>query len=961
MANDLINLRRLVLLTTTTLVAAIHPLTALARLSESEANALSAAGARYDSRSMKTSVTKKDNDRIITSNDQNSLSISTENKHNNENIDNEESENYYMHQNDIVVTGTSIRGIGSSAGADPVIITNEEIQQSGYATVHQALQTLPQVFSGGLSEHNKRSSESSQNFTASTSPDLRGLGAKATLILLNGRRLPSIGLNTTSVDISSLPVSVIERIEILPDGASSVYGSDAVAGVINIILKKKYDGAETRLRYGHTTSGNMPEVNISQSLGLSGERGAVLIAYDFYRRGNLYHDERIYSKTDDLRELGGEDRRIVAASPANIVDPLTLNIVFGIPQGQDGRSLSPNSLLPPELASLASVTAGTDLLPKQRKHNIYVNGNYSLFQSLDLFAEARFGDRKVVDNIQSPITFLTVDSGHPFYVDAYGDQRPLLLAYNFSEDFDQTKKKSNIKSYNAVIGAEYKINSDLFLRADGSYSEEKTNSRVENSLNNQNLIAALHYKDPDRVFNPFGDGSDNHPETLSFIAPPLTISTDFEIWEFNAILDGVLASGGIGAPRFAVGANFRHEFASSNSSNSAIGSKRFKRDIYAVFGELFWPILNEQHGIPIVNKFTLSISGRQDWYKDQPVQPIRSAEINQSTFNPKIGFNWELISGFEVHASYGTSFVTPSLANRIAETTLSALPFADPRSATGTSYTVFLTGTAPKLENEKADTWSVGVDISPPDLSNLRLSANYFYINFKNRIVANPLQTDILAREESFKNIIRRNPTSEDVLSLCALAENIDLPDVCLNPSLAEVIIDGRTLNQAQSVVEGIDGQASINIPVTDTGSLLIRAAASYIFNHKFRLTPTSPYSSNLNTYGNPIDLKSRITATWYNEGGLSATMIINYYDNYRNPLSNRSPNIGSWTTFDLSVSFDPPVLSDDSLIKNTTVTLSCINLFDNDPPFVDAFRGFDAANSNPIGRFISLTLSKKW
>ncbi|MGK2286245.1 TonB-dependent receptor plug domain-containing protein [Pedomonas sp. V897] len=165
--------------------------------------------------------------------------------------------------NTIIVTGTLIRGIGASAGTKPIAITQEDIQRSGYVTASQMMAILPQNFISGYTEHAGRTIESNTNFTASTSPNLRGLGQKATLVLVNGRRLPAIGLDTTSLDISSIPASLIERIEVLPDGASSVYGADAVAGVVNVILKKSYDGAETRGRFGHVTEGGLRELNFS--------------------------------------------------------------------------------------------------------------------------------------------------------------------------------------------------------------------------------------------------------------------------------------------------------------------------------------------------------------------------------------------------------------------------------------------------------------------------------------------------------------------------------------------------------------------------------------------------------------------------------------------------------------------------------------------------------------------------
>ncbi|WBX85148.1 TonB-dependent receptor plug domain-containing protein [Sphingosinicella microcystinivorans] len=162
----------------------------------------------------------------------------------------------------IVVTGTNIRGanvIGSAVQS----LSADDIAKTGKATIAELMRELPVNFAGGVgnSDNNRGQDTSSQgsNLGGGSGVNLRGLGALSTLVLVNGRRVAVSGQFGDFVDISNIPVAAIERIEILQDGASAVYGSDAVGGVVNIILKRKVDGLHALARIGTTTEGGGAE------------------------------------------------------------------------------------------------------------------------------------------------------------------------------------------------------------------------------------------------------------------------------------------------------------------------------------------------------------------------------------------------------------------------------------------------------------------------------------------------------------------------------------------------------------------------------------------------------------------------------------------------------------------------------------------------------------------------------
>lgn len=195
----------------------------------------------------------------------------------------------------MVVTGTNIRDV-VPPGTPLIIIDSEEIRRSGYSGTEQVIQALPQNFRGGqagaIADVNMSiGGQRGFNATAGSGVNLRGLGTTATLVLVNGRRIAATSAGTFT-DISLIPIDAIERIEILADGASAIYGADAVAGVVNIILKQDYDTAQTRLTLGGTTAGGREEFRLSHSFGQRWDGGRVALSADYLHQGELMADQR---------------------------------------------------------------------------------------------------------------------------------------------------------------------------------------------------------------------------------------------------------------------------------------------------------------------------------------------------------------------------------------------------------------------------------------------------------------------------------------------------------------------------------------------------------------------------------------------------------------------------------------------------------------------------------------------
>lgn len=197
----------------------------------------------------------------------------------------------------IVVTGSRIRGAQGTGNV--ITLDRTIIEETGVVDLGEALRQLPQNFSGGQNPGvGSGAGILNQNVNAASAPNLRGLGADATLTLLNGNRLP-YDAAFAGIDISAIPLAAVERIEVLPDGASALYGSDAVAGVINVILRRDFEGIATSAQIGTSTDGGNFRQQIDIVAGTTWSSGGLMVAYDFTNNSAIDARQRSYSEPLD--------------------------------------------------------------------------------------------------------------------------------------------------------------------------------------------------------------------------------------------------------------------------------------------------------------------------------------------------------------------------------------------------------------------------------------------------------------------------------------------------------------------------------------------------------------------------------------------------------------------------------------------------------------------------------------
>jgi iron complex outermembrane receptor protein len=834
---------------------------------------------------------------------------------------------------EVVVTGTSIRGVPPT-GSNLISITRDDIQTNGGANTPDLTSSIPQLNSFNTAP---QTSAGTGPGLGSFAPGLRGLPANATLPLMNGRRLVGAGVQSTNPDYPLIPGLAMERIEIVADGASSIYGSDAVAGVVNFITRRKVDGVELSATYGVADDYNAG--NIGVLVGKDWGSGSILAAYQYTRNSDLLAGNRDYRITDFTPHGGIDSRSVACPSPTVYPNP-TYVAPYGAPTFTPGANRCDSGAL-------------NDLLPSSRINAVFVSGRQDLSANATFWGEILYSDRH--DEYQVAAPALTVGmlspvfGGNPFF------QGPPGAFYEFvsfradnligSDHFTNTNDKT---VGNSSFGVDFKLPRDLNLSVYGTIDWAKNDSYVP-GLSQTALDAAAAGTTTATALDPFGTGTSAAVRAAILDYP--TYATEEQGVKVAAVkLDGPLLSLPGGQLRFAAGAEYRTE---TFTQRGYIGTpsndipEDMDRTVRSVYGELFVPIIGQDNALPLVKGLALSVSGRYDDYSDFG-----------STTNPKIGLYWQLVDGFSLRGSYGTSFRAPGL-RQIGATvgayylsaTNSATYANDPTRGAAQVETIYLLGGNDHLQPEKATTWSFGADFNPTFLPKLRASVTYYNLEYTD-VIGTPTVPYVF-QDPIFASIVHRgNPASPEFTALLAIATPVNLPasfgsDVNL--------LDLRNNNFGIRKTDGLDFDINYYWQ-TNFGSVFADLAGNYILNFDTQFSPGSPVS-------NSLDLG---VARWTARGTLGARMgslslagFVNYRDgvtnNYTTPTGVSSSSADSYMTVDLRVAWTLP---DTGWTSGTVLALQVNDLFDQDPPF---FPGSDGIGGfyNPIGRFVAVNLRK--
>lgn len=857
-------------------------------------------------------------------------------------------------EEEIVVTGTRIRG-AAPAGANVITIDREEIEALGRSSVQDVIQTLPQNFAGSQNEATQEGTLNARsNLTFGSSVDLRGLGADATLTLVNGRRLAPAG-NGNFVDISTIPLSAVQRVEVLADGASATYGADAVGGVVNIILNRSFTGAETSFRYGGTTQGGGEDLGFAQLAGFAWESGQLTAGYDYRRRGDIDILDRDFTRTADFRDRGGSNFERTNSNPGNITRIGATTVNLAIPRGQDGTSLSEGDLIS-GAPNFTNINEDAWLAPRQENHSIFLSGTQEFGGGFEVFADVLASQREAYSERENLGANLVVPQTNAYRVlnNLFPGQGNLTIAYHMGADLGPVTLTTQSRAFSAITGVAYTFENDW--RAEGSVSLARSEETIdtENFFDSSAIGPALASSNLATAFNPFADGSNTDPAVLAGLTFAQHTETHGRTTTFAFKADGPLFRFWGGLARAALGVERREEafrFSRVEIRNTGISPSPTQapgsRTVDAIFGELSLPLLSEGNGVPFVRNLDLSLSARREEASDYGGETT-----------PKAGITWEIVEGLALRGSWGRSFKGP-LFNQLLGGTgvsyLTATAAQDPLADNGSTGVLVITGANPNLSAERATTWTAGIEVAPRWALGFRANATYFDVVFEDRVSTPASPFAILANPTGYETIVFRDPDAALIASYLALSTPTGTPPA----DGVEVIIDRRGVNLSSQHVRGLD-LASSYTAETAIGDLTFSAAASLLFDHELTIAPGAAPVVALNTLNGPIDLRGRASLAWQ-RGIWNASLSVNYVDDYTDNVSIPARAIDSFTTYDLRWAIDWRGQNEGG--RGAQFALSIQNLTDENPPFVNNATGyaFDASNASAFGRMVTFEVRQRW
>lgn len=897
----------------------------------------------------------------------------------------------------MTVTGTRIRGLDVE-GAQPLkIINREEIEASGADNLIDLFENLS-VTGGGDGTFSTRAAGalSTSSPVGSAGVSLRGLGTSSTLTLLNGRRI-AVGSfanrQESFVDINSIPLGAVDRIEILPSGASALYGADAVAGVVNIILRNDFEGIELSAGYGNShASSNDGRANINLIAGFGSDRARATVILDWFKREPLFDRDR--------RETRNEIRPAQQGIHPSFND---LFLMFDdiTEKPEDGGCPADQFVSDGVFGEYCELDRGAIVSTRDRFESWSATGlfNVDVNRDLEWFTEASFV-RVESRGTSSPAPFsrIPVDParpdwptglvrdinaeggvddfaeffGFPIYAwGAFPDPRQVevqtdnlrltsglrgelgtwewesALSYGRSESSQQgvAGLYRTLEFTHAMLGN---------LCDDGSFGQRWANVLSRSPT----FVGGPGCEELGRrtvVYNPFFGQAEQDPLIDQLLRTEAARNGQSEMWSFDVKTSGDLFEFNGRTVKGAFGYEHRYEDIIDDPSPEARSTPenpeptlRFSfteaqatRRQNAAYAEVY---------VPLADNFELQLAGRFDHYDDFG-----------SDFNPKVAFRWQALDQLIFRGSWSTSFRAPSLAQSGAGLTLSSysIPCDQvPAACGGVDSGANVVDTEllgnPELGPETAENVGLGLlwQITPDS----DLTVDYWYIDHKNLVGLDDL------------DFIRRAFAGEfDVVDL-------DAGDAPLPMGMPGLILEGGSVIQANVPLQnfgfqrtdGIDFSYTHRFDLEELGMLRLTADATWLNRFDREFSPTSGKESLAGEWRFPRWLAD-VSLRWRRDAW-GARVAARYTGKYKDDLEglrqdvldefgldpDSRVNVGSWLTFNANLSYD--------ITPDAWLSLNVENVLDRSPPSVfGSAAGVDFINHNTMGRFYQLRYTQRF
>lgn len=890
---------------------------------------------------------------------------------------------------EIIVTGTLIRGT-APIGTDVVAVNEEKIQASGASTTAQLLQTVPQLTNFAALQF----PAGGGNSVTVNRPNLRSLpgfntsGSSTTLVMLDGHRIVGMGISSTTPDPDIIPPGVISRLEIVPDGGSAIYGSDAVAGVMNFITRKGFDGVEVNARTGFAD--NYQTFDASGTVGRAWDSGSIFASYAYSQHDAIFGRDRDFVRTfptrSTLTATGPETFTALTCAPGNVVIGGTS--LYGLPYTTGTAAAAAGQ------ANQCDLSDDATFYPKEHHHSLMAGLDQDLSPALSVSVRGYYFQRDL-DMVSGAYTATKSANASTagFASHRVGSETTHSVSFAWGGPVAQ-RQSIDLNSWGVTSEFTVRPGADWRIRLLGNYGESDTESHAGLASGNDNALnAAL----AAGLFNPY-DPEASNPAALAAINNWETFGKSRQqLTNFRVIADGSLLSLPGGAVKLAAGLEYLKEgfvttkgdtipgFAYSGFDSVVVngttliaaqaGRPRFNlsRDVKSAFGELVVPLFGADNATTMFRELSLSLSGRYDDYSDVG-----------DTFNPKIGVTYRPVEGIRLRGSWGKSFNAPSLADSAdaALTTgtyigpLGFLPgflgFLKPPAnlvangtypAPGNFQTVLLVGgNSPGIQPQKAKTLSLGADIEPPFIPGLRFGATYWRIALNGRIGLAPFFDQNLWWN-SYGSKITISPTDQQIADALAIADTTS-GSKCqfgLTTNCVYALMDTRKTNLGNVRVSGLDFYANY-MRETGFGSVDFAWNGSYELTRKESPAAGVPYSNQLAANFNRFRFSAALGADISN---LRAQVTWNFRQGYDlSPLAGliEQAHVGDFHVFNLFFRYD---VKGEGALSDLAFTLNVDNVFDQAPP-VDWSTKSTATqagfgNGSTLGRLVQFGISKKF
>ncbi len=865
----------------------------------------------------------------------------------------------------IEITGSNIKRIQTETSSPITIITKEELTRSGAASVMDVMRNLTAAGGNG---GELLGSNSFRN--GATEVTLRGL---PTLVLLNGYRLPLSGSDEysgqTSVDLNAIPIAAIERIEILKDGASAVYGTDAVGGVVNFILRKDFSGLNLNASYGRTSynDGAISSVSGAYGFGDRAKDGFNITASVSYEKSDAIRavDRPISASIDNTKRENGIFASNVYGNYGN--DPGTLST--GGAQRMPDPACRPENRIPyPDLpewfASPNRVGCmylrqdNADLIRPHTRYGGVLTATWDIAANTSLFFNS-FYNHFNTDLISSPTFVQNADRSGPLRVEAnnplntYGV--PIVVRRLFQADRGGSEITTKTSWFVTGVNGQ---TAGWDWTASIGHAEEKGHVQIYGTYTFdklQNYLVAGKY-------NPFG-GNNNSAQIISELSANHFVdtksSTDFAKLVGSTEF-GNLPGGKIG---FALGAEYKKQTLSYDPSQNwqkgEIGNYTILRSIN---GSESLSALFTELNLPLLKNLEANAALRYDKY-----------ENSGNTTNPKLGIRWTATPTFMLRATYSTGFRAPTLSQQFSGGRGGFSSANDPRRCVPgnvyfdndchASVLALLTGTK-DIQPEKTSNANLGFVFEP--VKDLNLALTYWRITWKNRIEGLDNETVLAGEQGAYAKSVERNSvTAEDSAAYNALSAEQRAKIGPLVGKLRQINVG--LINRSKVFTDGLDLDASYTMR-TSSGKYKAFTEVSYTKNYDRSLMPDDPDVNCPNNtaceageHSYPRTL-AKLGLDW-ELGPWNATLIANYVSSYKvsrtptatiNAYYDQYANgvmVGSSTLFNLSAGYKG--------YKDLTLRAGINNLFNREPSFDSGgSKGFDSNYGQPRGRHIYLSAS---